>query len=59
MIEAVEGMKGQRTVVMIAHRLSTVQGCEVLYYLKDGQVEACGDYESLKRGHSAFREMAA
>ena len=58
-IEAVEGMKGQRTVVMIAHRLSTVQGCEVLYYLKDGQVEACGDYESLKRGHSAFREMAA
>jgi ATP-binding cassette subfamily C protein len=58
-IEAVEGMKGQRTVVMIAHRLSTVQGCEVLYYLKDGRVEACGDYESLKRGHSAFREMAA
>jgi len=58
-IEAVEGMKGQRTVVMIAHRLSTVQGCEVLYYLKDGQVEARGDYESLKRGHSAFREMAA
>ena len=58
-IEAVEGMKGQRTVVMIAHRLSTVQGCEVLYYLKDGRVEARGDYESLKRGHSAFREMAA
>jgi ATP-binding cassette subfamily C protein len=58
-IEAVEGMKGQRTVVMIAHRLSTVQGCEMLYYLKDGQVEAHGDYESLKRGHSAFREMAA
>ena len=58
-IEAVEGMKGQRTVVMIAHRLSTVQGCEVLYYLKDGHVEARGDYESLKRAHSAFREMAA
>lgn len=58
-IEAVEGMKGQRTVVMIAHRLSTVQGCEMLYYLKDGRVEARGDYESLKRGHSAFREMAA
>ncbi len=58
-IQAVEGMKGERTVVMIAHRLSTVRSCEVLYYLKDGRVEGCGDYESLRRGHSDFREMAA
>ena len=58
-IEAVEGMRGRRTVVMIAHRLSTVRSCEMLYYLKDGQVEGCGDYETLKEGHSEFREMAA
>lgn len=58
-IEAVEGMRGARTVVMIAHRLSTVRSCEVLYYLKDGRVEGCGDYETLKRGHSEFREMAS
>jgi len=58
-IEAVEGMKGERTVVMIAHRLSTVQGCETLYYLKDGRVEGSGDYEALRQGHREFREMAA
>lgn len=58
-IEAVEGMRGTRTVVMIAHRLSTVRGCEVLYYLKDGRVEASGDYATLQQSHSAFREMAA
>jgi ATP-binding cassette subfamily C protein len=58
-IDAVEGMRGQRTVVMIAHRLSTVMGCEKLYYLKDGRVEGAGDYESLRRGHHEFREMAA
>ena len=58
-IEAVEGMKGERTVVMIAHRLSTVRGCETLYYLKDGRVEGSGDYESLRQGHREFREMAA
>jgi ATP-binding cassette subfamily C protein len=52
-------MKGERTVVMIAHRLSTVRGCETLYYLKEGRVEGSGDYDSLKRGHSEFREMAA
>jgi ATP-binding cassette subfamily C protein len=58
-IEAVEGMKGERTVVMIAHRLSTVRGCETLYYLKDGKVEGSGDYDSLRQGHREFREMAA
>ena len=58
-IEAVEGMRGQRTVVMIAHRLSTVRGCETLYYLKDGRVEGMGDYDSLKQRHREFREMAA
>jgi ATP-binding cassette subfamily C protein len=58
-IEAVEGMKGTRTVVMIAHRLSTVRGCETLYYLKEGRVEAVGDYDSLRSGHREFREMAA
>ncbi len=58
-IEAVDGMKGDRTVVMIAHRLSTVRGCETLYYLKDGRVEGMGDYDSLRQGHREFREMAA
>ena len=58
-IEAVEGMKGDRTVVMIAHRLSTVRGCETLYYLKDGKVEGSGDYDTLRQGHREFREMAA
>lgn len=58
-IAAVDGMKGDRTVVMIAHRLSTVRGCETLYYLKEGQVEAVGTYDSLRQGHHEFREMAA
>jgi ATP-binding cassette subfamily C protein len=58
-IEAVEGMRGQRTVVMIAHRLTTVRSCDTLYYLKDGRVEGFGDFDSLRRGHREFREMAA
>jgi ATP-binding cassette subfamily C protein len=58
-IEAVEGMRGARTVVMIAHRLSTVRSCDTLYYLKDGKVEGFGDFDTLRRGHQEFREMAA
>ncbi|HKT85573.1 MAG TPA: ABC transporter ATP-binding protein [Novosphingobium sp.] len=59
LIEAVDGMRGHRTVVMIAHRLTTVRDCDMLYYLKDGRVEACGTYDELRRDNHEFREMAA
>lgn len=59
LIEAVDGMRGRRTVVMIAHRLSTVRDCDMLYYLKDGRIEAHGTYDELRRDNHEFREMAA
>lgn len=59
LIEAVDGMRGHRTVVMIAHRLTTVRDCDMLYYLKDGRIEACGTYDELRRDNHEFREMAA
>lgn len=58
-IEAVEVMREERTVVMIAHRLSTVRNCDRLFYLKDGKVEAEGTFEELRRSHADFRNMAA
>jgi ATP-binding cassette subfamily C protein len=57
-VSAVEAEKGQRTIVMIAHRLSTVRNCHVLYYLKNGKVEASGDFEELQRRSADFRNMA-
>lgn len=59
LIEAVDSMRGRRTVVMIAHRLTTVRDCDMLYYLKEGRIEACGTYDDLRRDNHEFREMAA
>ncbi len=58
-IDAVDAMRGERTVVMIAHRLTTVRNCDQLYYLKNGMIEASGTYERLCRENREFREMAA
>jgi len=57
-VAAVEAEKGQRTIVMIAHRLSTVRNCHMLYFLKNGKVEASGDFHELQRRSRDFRAMA-
>jgi ABC-type multidrug transport system fused ATPase/permease subunit len=45
-------------VILIAHRLSTVEGCDRLIFLQDGRVAAAGSYEDLLR-NAAFRAMAS
>lgn len=57
-VRAVEALKGQRTIIMIAHRLSTVRNCDWLFFLKEGGIEAQGNYAELETSHPAFRRMA-
>ncbi len=51
-------LAGERTVIIIAHRLSTLEGCDRLLFLKDGVVEAEGSYAELATDSSSFRAMA-
>ena len=56
-IEAVAALKGDRTILMIAHRLSTVRRCDRIVFLKAGTIDAIGTYEELQARHHEFREM--
>lgn len=58
-IRDVEALKGGRTIIMIAHRLTTVQRCDVLYLIRDGQIAAAGSYTELQQRDREFRIMAA
>ncbi|MEX2670970.1 MAG: ABC transporter ATP-binding protein [Phycisphaeraceae bacterium] len=57
-IEAVNKLKGTRTIIMIAHRLSTVSECDVLYCMKDGQIETSGSYAEIVDKNATLRAMA-
>ncbi len=57
-MEAVDGLRGQKTMVLIAHRLSTVEGCDQIVVLDRGRVAAVGGFDDLKRTSSAFRRIA-
>jgi ATP-binding cassette, subfamily B, bacterial PglK len=56
-MRAIEEMKGKRTILMIAHRLTTVENCDVLYFLKNGRIESSGTYAELQAANIDFSNM--
>ncbi|PAU94015.1 multidrug ABC transporter ATP-binding protein [Aliifodinibius salipaludis] len=56
--EAIESLKGERTLIMIAHRLTTVKNCDKLYFMEEGKIIQEGTYEDLVDTNIRFREMA-
>ena len=46
-----------RTVMMIAHRLSTVKNADCIYVLKEGQICESGAFEELKAKKGVFNTM--
>ncbi len=56
--EEINLLKGSRTIIMIAHRLSTVQNCDCIYFIKKGDLVAQGTYDTLLENNSEFRQMA-
>jgi ATP-binding cassette, subfamily B, bacterial PglK len=54
--EAISNLHGARTMIAIAHRLSTVKGCDQLIYLRDGKVAGVGTYDQLLRDPT-FRQL--
>ena len=58
-VSAIERLRGSHTLVIIAHRLSTVKGCDSLVYLNKGRVEATGSYEELQEKVPAFKAMTS
>lgn len=57
-VEELDAMRGGRTLIVIAHRLSTVRHCSRLYVLRDGQVAASGSYDELLAESDDFRRIA-
>jgi len=58
-VQAIERLKGERTVIVIAHRLTTVMKCDRLFFLRDGALEASGTYAELVDENRDFRSLAA
>jgi ATP-binding cassette subfamily C protein len=56
-MEAVEKLSGEKTLIMIAHRLSTVKNCDRLYFMSEGQIIDSGTYDELCKRNREFQLM--
>ncbi|WP_018231910.1 ABC transporter ATP-binding protein [Thioalkalivibrio thiocyanodenitrificans] len=58
-MEAVHNLGRRKTIILIAHRLSTVRECDRIYLLDKGRVIGQGSYDELIESSERFRAMAA
>jgi ABC-type multidrug transport system fused ATPase/permease subunit len=58
-MEAIEGLNPDLTVLLIAHRLTTVQHCGTIIELQAGRLVAQGTYQQLLELSPSFRRMAS
>jgi len=58
-MDAVHNLGGKKTIIMIAHRLSTVQDCDIIFLLEHGRVAAQGRYDDLVETSDHFRRMVS
>ena len=56
--EAIRGIFNQKTIIMIAHRLRTVQQADIIYLLENGSIADQGTYAELLDKNDVFRRMA-
>jgi ABC-type multidrug transport system fused ATPase/permease subunit len=57
-MDAIEGLNRDLTILLIAHRLTTVRRCDIIVELEHGRVVAQGTYEHLLECSPSFRKMA-
>lgn len=55
--EAFSRLSKGKTVVMIAHRLSSVTNADRIFVLKDGEIEGSGTHESLEKANGLYAHM--
>jgi ABC-type multidrug transport system fused ATPase/permease subunit len=57
-MEALTALSGKKTVIMIAHRLTTVKDCDIIYIMENGRIAGQGTYDELMEASTWFREAA-
>jgi len=58
LMDAVAQLPSDMTVIMVAHRLSTIRQCDRIFVLDQGHLVAEGQYDELLRDNSTFRKLA-
>jgi ABC-type multidrug transport system fused ATPase/permease subunit len=57
-MEAVHNIRSDKTIILIAHRLSTVRECDQIFLMEHGKIVSAGTYDEMVSENATFRQMA-
>ncbi|MAQ55234.1 MAG: ABC transporter ATP-binding protein [Chloroflexi bacterium] len=57
-VHSLSGLDREVTVMLVAHRLSTLKDCDMIVEMNDGRIVGVGTFECLMSTSATFREMA-
>lgn len=55
-MDAIDALHGTRTIILIAHRLSTLAKCDMIYQLECGKIVDSGSYQKLAERNLYFNK---
>ena len=55
--ETIDSLHGEVTVVVVAHRLSTVRHCDRLVFMEDGRVVSQGTFDEVREDNATFANL--
>ena len=57
-MEAIHKFSGKKTIIMIAHRLKTIEKCDKIFFINRGKLIDQGKYDELIERNELFKNMA-
>tara|TARA_B100000795_G_scaffold86761_1_gene63153 strand:- start:9780 stop:11561 length:1782 start_codon:yes stop_codon:yes gene_type:complete len=57
-MEAIQNLSHKKTIVMVAHRLSTLKECDIIHMMHNGKIVDSGTYQQLIDSNQDFKKMA-
>jgi len=55
--DAIDNIKGEQTIIIIAHRLSTVINSDIIFFMKNGRVIASGTHKQLLKNCEDYKKL--
>lgn len=55
--QAITELHGDKTLIVVAHRLKTIQHCDTVYVVHQGEIVGEGDYKTLRASNERFKRL--
>lgn len=55
--KSIDALSEHSTVIIVAHRLSTIKNCDTIYFLEKGKICGQGTFDELFENNQAFKDM--